>query len=80
MTTSDRDTILEHIDETRRLAEKIARAGPTLPYEFQAKAAAKLRTLSGMQELVVNFARLESERLDRLQTLRLTQSEPGGHA
>lgn len=79
-TTTNLEDLLENLGTTAELAAKIQSARTGLPSEFQEKADAKMVELSSMSELVMNFAKLEVERLEALQRITLSQMQTRGNA
>lgn len=78
--TTDYEALLKNLTETRTVAENIRMHCRGLPTEFQEKAEAKMCELMTLQEVVLNFARLEVKRIETLQRITLSQMQTHGHA
>lgn len=79
-TMTDYEALLEKLTETQTAADNIHMQTRALPAEFREKAEAKMCQLSSMQELVLNFARLEVVRIEGLQRITLSQMQTRGNA
>ena len=65
-TKTDYEILLENLVQTRTAAENIQIQSRELPTEFREKAEAKMCELMTLQEVVLNFARLEVKRIETL--------------
>ena len=78
--TVNYENLLDNLSQTRTAAEEIHMSARALPAEFREKADVKMSELASMQVLVLNFARLEVERIDTLQRITLSQMQTRGNA